>query len=480
MNIITVVDEINSVNVELQNVTGLQGLKEEVSLSNDKTVTFSVGADLSVGGNEGYTFIRDYFFECSNLCQNKTLKAVVYIGCCDSTQNFIIERKNVKYDIINCRLSFEMVTASTIEIGRDKLAKREWWFEYLDDRELTDFIHYRATSQAVDFTKYKSYLFLDILNYQLEKAGFVLQSNLLNTVPYNNICFTFNNAEFVGIVDNRNARTNTRTVTDLIENVAKLLNAEYLFTTDGNGNNILLFEHVTYFQDQNNFELISLDGFNFDDDLTIQYQEVEDSNCISMDYHYQYAGITEFVVETQTTYRTLVNFVENNDINAEKCKKTIPFHAPRIETVGVTAGFFEQLLPGEFNDPDDIIISIWDGIGTKGEESEIHRPIWNSVLDLWNYPLFFDKDEAYGLFQNFHYTDDPANTSCNFEVANNSITLIPNETSFCTVKNIVLERGLFVLFTIVDSEGCKFYLKPNGLTFDYGNSTIILENLSFL
>lgn len=480
MNTITVVDEVNSINVELQNVEGLQSLKEEVSLSEDKTVTFSVAADLNVGGNEGYIFIRNYFFECNSLCRNKTLKAIIYLSCCDSTQTFIIERKNVQYDIINCRLSFEMVTASTIEEGRDMLANRYWWKEYLDEYEFTDFIHYRATSTAINYTKYKSYLFLDILNFQLGKAGFVLQSNLLSSEPYNNICFTFNNAEFLGIVDNRDTRTNTRSVTDLIDNVAELLNAEYLYTTDGNGNNVLIFEHITYFQDQNNFELISLDGFNFDDDLLIQYQEVEDSNCISMDYHYQYAGVVEYVVETQEIYRTLVDFTENDDINAKKCKKPMPFHAPRIEQVGVTAGFFEQLLPGEFKTPEDIIITIWDGLGSKGEESETHRPIFSSPTNQWNYPLYFDKDAPNGLYQKFHYTDNPENASCSFEVANNSITLIPNETSFCDVKNIVLEKGLFVLFTIEDSEGCKFYLKPNSLTFDYSNSTIILENLKFL
>ena len=122
----------------------------------------------------------------------------------------------------------------------------------------------------------------------------------------------------------------------------------------------------------------------------------------------------------------------------------------------------------------------WDGLGSKGEESETHRPIFSSPTNEWNYPLYFDKDAPNGLYQKFHYTDNPENASCSFEVANNSITLIPNETSFCDVKNIVLEKGLFVLFTIEDSEGCKFYLKPNSLTFDYSNSTIILENLKFL
>jgi len=480
MNILTVIDEVNAINIDLQNVEGLQDLKEEVTLSKDKTVTFTVAADLSVGGNEGYIFIRDYFFQCGTLCQNKTLRAEIYIDCCDTTQRFIIERQNVKYDIVKCRIEFEMVTSSTIEEGKDFLDNRYWWFEYLDEREDLDFIHYRATSTAAAYTKYKSFLFLDILNYQLEKAGFTLQSNLLNSDPYKNLCFTFNNAEFGGITSNRNARTNTRSVADLIKDVATLLNAQYIYTTDANGNNVLIFEHVTYFQDTNNYQVIPLDGFQFNDDLLIQYQEIEQSNCLSMEYVYQYAGVTELVIETQAIYSDIVDFTDNNDIRAEKCQKVMPFHAPLIEPTGVAAGLFQQLLPGDFRSDNDIVVTIWNGTGNKGAEAETHQPIWNSLTDQWNYPLYFDKDSADGLYQRFHYTDNPETTSCEFEVANSSITLIPNTTPFCEVKEIVIEKGLFILFQIQDSEGCDFYLRPNGVTFDYSNNTIVLENLSFV
>ena len=480
MNILTITDEVNAINIELVDVEGLQDLKEEISLSDDNTITFSVTGELSVTGNEGFVFIRDYFFGCGDLCANSNLKASVYIECCDTTQEFIIERNNVKYDLSSCRIEFEMLTSSTVEQGKDLLSNRYWWFEYLDDREFTDFIHYRATSEALAFTKYKSYLFLDILNYQLEKAGFILQSNLLNSDPYNNICFTFNNAEFVGIVDNRDARTNTRTVEDLIKDVATLLNAEFIYTKNADGQNVLIFEHKSYFLDINNYSLLSLDNFNVNNNLLIQYKEIEKNNCKSIYYAYEYSGITEYVVETAEFYNDIVDFPNNLDIRAEACTKLMPFHAPRIESSGITAGYFEQLIPGEFKSDRDIIITIWDGNGNKGEESETHLPIWSAAADIWNYPLFFNKDSLTGLYQKFHYLDDPSVSSCQFEVANNSIDLVPNGITFCEVKGLIDKNGLFILFTVTDSEGCVFYLKPNNIVLDYENNTVTLENLSFV
>lgn len=473
MNILTVIDEVNAINIDLQNVEGLQDLKEEVTLSEDKTITFSVAADLSVGGNEGYIFIRDYFFQCDTLCQNKTLRAEIYIDCCDTTQRFIIERQNVKYDIVKCRIEFEMVTSSTIEEGKAFLDSRYWWVEYLADRFYLDYVNYRLPS---NLTLYPSFLFLDILNYQLEKAGFILQSNLLNSDPYKNLCFTFNNGSNIYQGSFIKLKSTTRTTLDLIKDVATLFNAGFIFSTDANGNNVLIFEHITYFQDINNYQVIPLDGFQFNDDLLIQYQEIEESNCKSIRYAYQYAGVFDYVTETQEIYSDVVDFPLNNDPLAEACNKIMPFHAPRIDA----NGRFEGLTSDDFKGEDDIIVTIWNGVGNKGDETEIQIPIWNSLTDQWNYPLYFDKDSADGLYQRFHYTDNPETTSCEFEVANSSITLIPDSTPFCEVKEIVIEKGLFILFQIQDSEGCDFYLRPNGVTFDYSNNTIVLENLSFV
>ena len=112
MNIITLYDEVNSINVELTDVQGLQELTQTVSLSEDKTVTFSVTGEMSIIGNSGYAFLRNFFFGCDDLCNNQSLKASIYISCCDTSQDFIIEKESVKYDITNCRIDFEMLTSS--------------------------------------------------------------------------------------------------------------------------------------------------------------------------------------------------------------------------------------------------------------------------------------------------------------------------------------------------------------------------------
>ena len=90
MNIITLYDEVNSINVELTDVQGLQELTQTVSLSEDKTVTFSVTGEMSIIGNSGYAFLRNFFFGCDDLCNNQSLKASIYISCCDTSQDFII------------------------------------------------------------------------------------------------------------------------------------------------------------------------------------------------------------------------------------------------------------------------------------------------------------------------------------------------------------------------------------------------------
>ena len=478
MNILTITDEVNAINIELVDVDGLQELTEEIALSEDNTITFSIAAEMSVTGNEGFTFIRDYFFGCGDLCANNNLKASVYISCCDKTQDFIIEKESVKYDIVNCRVEFEMLTNSTVEQGKDLLANRYWWFEYLTDRFYLDFINYRGGLNYL--LKYRSFLFLDILNYQLEKAGFILESNLLNSEPYNNICFTFNNSAQTPQGSFINTRQNTRSVEDLIKDVATLLNAEFIYTKNNAGENVLIFEHESFFLDTNNYNILPLNNFNTDDDLLIQYKEIEQSNCKSINYAYEYAGVFDFVIETQTIYSTIVDFPNNIDVTAEACERIIPFHCPRIEDTGVNAGKFKDLLPSDFQSDSDIIITIWDGNGTKGEESETHLPIFSSPTNEWNYPLYFDKDAPNGLYQKFHYLDDPSISSCVFEVANNSLTLIPKDITFCEVKDILDENGLFILFTITDSEGCKFYLKPNTVNLNYENNTVTLENLSFV
>ena len=481
MNILTITDEVNAINIELVDVEGLQELTEEIALSEDNTITFSVTGDLSVIGNEGFVFMRDYFFGCGDSCANNNLKASVYIECCDTTQDFIIEKNNVKYDITNCRLEFEMLTSTTVEQGKDLLDNRLWWFEYLDGSQFSKAIFYETnTPNNINNTVFKSYLFLDILNFQLEKAGFILQSNLLNSAPYNNICFTFNNAEFVGITDNRDARTNPRTVEDLIKDVATLLNAEFVYTKNADGQNVLIFEHKSYFLDTNNYALLSLDDFNNDTDLLIQYKEIEQNNCKSIYYAYEYAGVAEYVIETAEIYNDIVDFPNNIDVRAEACTKLMPFHSPRIETEGVQAGLFKDLLPSDFQNDRDIIITIWDGNGNVGDETETHRPIWNSVADLWNYPLYFDQNSSDGLYQNFHYLDDPSVSSCQFEVSNNSIDLVPTNITFCEVKELIDTYGLFILFTVTDSEGCLFYLKPNTIVLNYENNTVAIENLSFV
>ena len=62
MNTITLTDEINAISIELTDVEGLQDLTETIDLSEDKTLTFSVTGEISVIGNSGYQFIKDYFF----------------------------------------------------------------------------------------------------------------------------------------------------------------------------------------------------------------------------------------------------------------------------------------------------------------------------------------------------------------------------------------------------------------------------------
>ena len=75
MNTITLTDEINAISIELTDVEGLQDLTETIDLSEDKTLTFSVTGEISVIGNSGYQFIKDYFFGCDSLCNNKSLDA---------------------------------------------------------------------------------------------------------------------------------------------------------------------------------------------------------------------------------------------------------------------------------------------------------------------------------------------------------------------------------------------------------------------
>jgi hypothetical protein len=38
---------------------------------------------------------------------------------------------------------------------------------------------------------------------------------------------------------------------------------------------------------------------------------------------------------------------------------------------------------------------------------------------------------------------------------------------------------LFILFTVTDSDDCKYYLKPNTVNLNYGTNTITLENIKF-
>jgi hypothetical protein len=474
MNTITLTDEINAISIELTDVEGLQDLTETIDLSEDKTLTFSVTGEISVIGNSGYQFIKDYFFGCDSLCNNKSLDAQLYISCCDTLQDFVIERSTVKYDINNCKIQFEMLTSSTIEQGKDFLDSRYWWKDYLADNFYSDFINYKGGENGL--LSYPSFLFVDILNYQLGKAGITLQSNLLATEPYNNLCFTFNNSAPILQGSFTNTKSNTRTTLDLIKDVATLLNAEFIFTTDANNNNTLIFEHKSYFLDSDNYTLISLEDFYTPNSIELQYVENEDDNCKSIRYAYEFAGITDYVIETQTIYSTLVEFTENNDPLAESCEKIMPFHAPLLDE---TTGKFSGLTSNEFKSERDIIITIWDGNGNKGDENGTNYPIFSSPTNQWNYPLYFDKDAPNGLYQKFHYLDDPSISSCSMELSDGSIELKPIDITFCDFKQIIDNNGLFILFTITDSEGCKYYLKPNTVNLNYGTNTITLENIKF-
>ena len=303
-----------------------------------------------------------------------------------------------------------MLTSSTIEQGKDFLDSRYWWKDYLADNFYSDFINYKGGESGL--LSYPSFLFIDILNYQLEKAGMTLQSNLLASEPYNNLCFTFNNSAQTLQGSFINTKSNTRTMLDLIKDVATLLNAEFIFTTDANNNNKLIFEHKSYFLDSDNYTLISLEDFYTPNAIELQYIDNEDDNCKSIRYAYEYAGITDYVIETQTIYSTLVEFTENNDPLAESCEKIMPFHAPLIDE---TTGKFSGLTPNEFRSETDIVVTIWDGNGNKGNENGTNYPI-KSPEDQWNYPLYFDKDSPNGLYQKFHYLDNPSISSCSIEL----------------------------------------------------------------
>jgi hypothetical protein len=208
----------------------------------------------------------------------------------------------------------------------------------------------------------------------------------------------------------------------------------------------------------------------------LQYIDNEDDNCKSIRYAYEFAGITDYVIETQTIYSTLVEFTENNDPLAESCEKIMPFHAPLLDE---TTGKFSGLTSNEFKSERDIIITIWDGNGNKGDENGTNYPIFSSPTNQWNYPLYFDKDAPNGLYQKFHYLDDPSISSCSMELSDGSIELKPIDITFCDFKQIIDNNGLFILFTITDSEGCKYYLKPNTVNLNYGTNTITLENIKF-
>jgi hypothetical protein len=141
----------------------------------------------------------------------------------------------------------------------------------------------------------------------------------------------------------------------------------------------------------------------------------------------------------------------------------MPFHAPLIDEI---TGKFSGLTPNEFRSETDIVVTIWDGNGNKGNENGTNYPIKSSEGQ-WNHPLYFDKDSPNGLYQKLHYLDNPSISSCSIELSDGSIELKPVDITFCDFKQIIDDNGLFILFTVTDSDDCKYYLKPNTVNLNF-------------
>ena len=474
-NVLSIIDGVNT--IECVNINGLDNIEEELNLNSDGTITFSTSNEITIFGKSdpAYLYLFEHFFNCVGNCNADDVKFQLYLECCDKVFNFVLSSDMLEWCPEICRIEINLLSSSNIENCRECLNGRYWWFEYFDDKSFADadvIYYWSLDDNGITWNRYPTYLFRDILTFNLEKCGITLQSTLLQQAPYTDLALTFS-AGGLGAAPNSVfglSKLSTLSALQLIQNVAKLMNAQILFTEE-DGNCVMIFEREDYFKDNSNFTIIPYSFFNAEDELCLKYAENEKLNCFSTKYMYETYGVTDYRNETRLIYESIVNW-NSNEVRNERCEKEIPFHAPAF----LDTGLLNRLTPDEL-DPNVPIVTIYSGTGTGTATvlGDSAFPISNGGTD-FNYPLYFSNNLSDNLVDNFHYIDNPDLQECVLEASNSSISIQPNGTdlTFCEFRDILSTEGLFVGFSL---DNCDYVIKPSTIKIKYSSGLYDIENI---